>query len=132
MYLRFVSPLRGYKRGVDWGIFQAAFFCRDNDNTPNYLRNAIVEEINWFKKYLPSPDERYFDEGSVPKHLARICWFRSDAKEIINHAYGLKFLLDEGGYPIAVIKVRHPGVIFYKDKYQVVAKPERHTQTHWR
>jgi hypothetical protein len=132
MYLRFVSPLRSYKRGVEWGIFQAGFQCRDDDETPNYLRSAIIEEIDWFKKHLPSPDERYCDDGRVPKHMARICWFKCQAKDMINHAYALKFLLDEADCLISVIKTRHPGFIVYKDEYQVVAQPHIHTETHWR
>jgi hypothetical protein len=132
MYSRFVSPLRAYSRGVNWGIFQAAYACRDNENTPEYLHQPIVEEINWFKKNLTSPDSRFFDEGRVPKHIARICWFRANAREMIEHAYCLKFLLDEAGVFISVIKTKHPGVIHYKDEFQVVAQPEKSTQTHWR
>lgn len=131
MYIRFVSSLRGCKRGVEWGIFQAGFHCRDYDKTPDYLKAEIVKEINWFKRYLPSPDEAYFDNGNVGKRLSRICWFRSEATEMIEHGYALKFLLDEAGFLISVIKTRNPGRIFYKDKFQIVAQPDKSTLTQW-
>jgi hypothetical protein len=119
-------------RGVEWGIFQAGFQCRDDEVTPEYLKAEIIKEIDWFKRYLPSPDEQYFNDGDVAKHLSRICWFRSQAREMIEHAYTLKFLLDEAGYLISVIKTRNPGLIFYKDEFQIVAKPDKSTLTHWR
>ena len=108
------------------GIFQAAFKCRDDVDMPAWLHRHLIEEIDWFKKYLPSPDEHYFDRiynGDV--HPDAICWFKSGAKRFINHAWTLKALIEEVGLPLSIVKTQTPGRISYQDKYQIVAHPLR-------
>jgi hypothetical protein len=132
MYLRFVSPLRSDEHGGYLGIFQAAFECRDDEFQPYYLTDIIREEIEWFKKHLPSPDSHVFDvRGRCWKAALGICWFRSEARAMIAHAFTVRAILEECGYPIKTIGTRKPGDILYEDDFQIVAKPEKTTPTHW-
>lgn len=132
MYLRFVSPLREGRRGMYYGIFQATIECRDNEETPFYLREAIRKEFGWFKKHLPEPAEHAFARPRCPHQWPiGICWFRSEAREMINRAYYLSTLIGECDMVITVLKTRHPGQVLYKDKYQIVAIPEESTPTAW-
>ena len=130
MYLRFVSPLK-YEgstktRELHMGIFQAAFKCRDDVDMPPWLHRQLIEEIDWFRAYLPSPDAHYFDRcytGHV--HPDAICWFKASAKRFIDHAWTLKSLIEEAGLPLSIINTQTPGRISYQDKYQIVAYPLR-------
>lgn len=132
MYLRFVSPLRSGTRGVDLGIFQCAIECRDNDENPEFIRNAVRREINWFNDYLPAPCPGAFEVKSRKRFVAAgICWFKSDAQDMIRHAYTLRTLLAECGYLVTRLRTRKPGEILYADDYQVVAKPAASTPTRW-
>ena len=130
MYLRFVSPLKhgGSERARDlhMGIFQATIMCRDDVDMPAWLRNQLIEEFDWFKTYLPSPDEKYFQNWFVREHHCdSICWFKASAAHMIKRAWSLKALIEEAGLPISVVQTSTPGHISYQDKYQIVAYPLR-------
>ena len=132
MYLRFISPLRETARGVHQGLFQAIIQCRELDDYPFWLREQIELEFDWFKAHLPSPDENYFPSIYVKARADHICWFKADAKEMIQRAYGIKALLREIGCPIIVRKTDNPGQIIYRDKWQIVARPSKRTPIRWR
>ena len=130
MYLRFVSPLKAEgstrARDLHMGIFQAVIHCRDDIETPAWLRRQLDKEFDWFKTYLPSPDERYFETWCVRDyHWDSVCWFKDSATQMIKRAWALKALIEEAGLPMAVLHTETPGRISYRDKYQIVAYPLR-------
>ena len=132
MYLRFVSPLRSRERHFNYGIFQAAYDCRNNERNPDFLRDAIREELWWFCEHLDAPDEWEFEVRAHRQRLAiGLCWFRAEAREMISHAYALRALVAECGMFITTLQTRQPGVILYEDRHQIVARPLRSTPTAW-
>ena len=138
MYLRFTSPdalnlgLRGGKL-VHRGIFGPAYAVRRDKTYPRYLRNAIREELEWFEDKLPVPSRRHFQVRSKGWWYAQgICWFKSDAKEMISRAFGLRHLLAECDIFISEMHTDRPGQILYRDEHQIIAKPTAATPTVWR
>lgn len=130
MYLRFVSPLKlggsARPRDLHMGIFQAVITCRDDVDTPTWLHAQLIEEFDWFKDHLPSPDEKYFETWHVRDyHWDSICWFKASASQMIKRAWALKALIEEAGMPISVISTTTPGRITYQDKHQIVSHPLR-------
>ncbi|MEP3655394.1 MAG: hypothetical protein ABJO36_10915 [Litorimonas sp.] len=130
MYLRFVSPLKhggsARPRDLHMGLFQAVIHCRDNVDMPTWLHAQIIEEFEWFKEYLPSPDDKYFRYWYVRDfHWDSICWFKASAHQMINRAWALKALIEETGMPLSVVGTKNPGSIRYEDRYQIVANPLR-------
>ena len=69
MYLRFISPFHSRWKNVDYGIFQAAYMCRDEQLIPNYLLDQLMIQVDWFKKHLPSPDELAIEQAKLAKLL---------------------------------------------------------------
>ena len=129
MYLRFISPFRSRWKNVDNGIFQAAFMCRDEELIPNYLLDQLMTQVDWFKKHLPSPHERYFKyRGGKP---TGICWFKSDAKAMIRRARNMASIMQAGDVWIIESQTKKPGHILYTDDYQIIAKPDKTTPTKW-
>ena len=124
MYLRFESRLEHGDYKFRFGIFQAAMNLRDNEAVAEYVREAMRQDIDWYKEFLPSPDEDYF---LLRRHGRQaclgVCWFKYQATEMIRRAYDMKHRLDAWGYPITVLKSRAPGRIKYQDDYQVVVNP---------
>lgn len=128
MYLRFTVPSAGRvtRAGVAPGPFRAAsdlYWDGDRDNDPVLL--AIRRELDWFNEWLPVPRRfgvvakgRWWSDG--------ICWFRDDAREMVAHAYVLAALIEECGMPVYRRWTRDPGQVLYKDRWQVVAMPERY------
>lgn len=131
MYIRFVSPLRGSRRGVHYGLFQAIIAARELDDYPSWLRNEVEREFDWFKHTLPSPHEKHFPDIYVRARADHICWFHSEANEMIKRAHGIRLLLRECGLSISILKTIDPGRIVYSDAYQIVARPSLKTPISW-
>lgn len=138
MYLRFTSAdavdlgLRGGK-AVHRGIFGPAYAVRRDKTHPLYLRTAIREELLWFEDKLPVPTRGHFQVRSKGWwYYQGICWFKSDAREMIRRAFGLRDLLAECDIFISQLRTDRPGQILYKDDYQIIAKPAAATPTVWR
>ncbi len=118
--------------GVNRGIFGVTYDASHNTETPTYLQDAIRREVNWFCEYLPTPNEHFFEVRSRKVMRAvGICWFKSDARDMICHAFTLKALLAECGYFITTKGTGNPGQILYQDKFQIIAKPRKTTPTVW-
>ena len=123
MYLRFVSPLKyegsEKRRDLHMGLFQALIKCRDDVDMPAWLHRQLVDEFQWFKDYLPSPDEEYFDYMYTREfHPDAICWFKASAKCFIDHAWTIKALIEEAGIPFAWYSTQsNPGAIAFEDEY---------------
>lgn len=129
MYVRFISSVRSRVRGVNEGIFSCAYECRDCDLTPNYLRREIRSEINWFKENLPVPSCQAFRDNC--RRRVVVCWFKSEAEEVISHALALRMWLNECGHNIKIVGTKQPGIVCYSDAFQVVARPIAATPTSW-
>lgn len=125
MYMRFVSPWRSRVMGHDIGVFQYSWYAARDRAVPVFLRQAIDWENDWFNKFLPVPPYGLFYVKSKKRWYAKgICWFRPEARVMIRHAFALKALMDEAGYPVSVLKTDIPGTILYQDDCQIVAKPQ--------
>jgi hypothetical protein len=126
MYLRFTVPGEVTRARVAPGPFyiaNALWWRGNQDNDPVLL--ALRRELDWFNDQLPVPDRlgvvargRWWDDG--------VCWFRDSAREMVGHAYTLAALLEECGVPVTRRWTRDPGQLLYRDRWQVVAKPERY------
>lgn len=125
MYLRFTVPGTVTRARVAPGLFRIAgyLWCERNEDTPTLF--ALRRELDWFDEWLPVPDR--FSVRARHRHWSDgICWFRDEAREVVGHAYTLAALIEECGVPIERNWTRHPGQILYRDRWQVVAKPERY------
>jgi hypothetical protein len=130
MYVRFITPWWRLPRGVDSGLFGPAYSLARDPDVPEILREALWAEIGWFESNLPAPARfgvksrrRWVSDG--------ICWFVDDAREMIARAFALAALIGECGVPALKVATRRPGTILYRDRWQIVAKPEAATPTTW-
>lgn len=128
MYLRFIGPWASNMRDIDFGLFQTAFICRDENLLPDYLLSPLMNEVDWFKENLPSPDEVHFDWRG---RNVGICWFKSDAKSMIRRARRMVRICQAGDIWITQCRTTRPGHILYQDDFQIVAKPTQQTPTKW-
>ena len=132
MYLRFIGPFptRGasYVRHCDYGLFQTAFMARDDQLIAQYLIDDLMKEMDWFKIYLPSPDDHHFDYAGANVGL---CWFRDSATAMIRRARRMVNILRAGDIWVTEARTENPGRILYRDDYQIIAKPRKSTPTQW-
>lgn len=125
MYLRFTVPGTVTRARVAPGPFRlASDLWWSRADTPDPVLLALRRELDWFNEWLPVP--RRFGVVAKGRNWSDgICWFRDDAREMVGHAHVLAALLAECGVPIERNWTRDPGQILYRDRFQVVAKPER-------
>ena len=126
MFLRFTVPGTVTRARVAPGPFRVAsdlYWGGDHDNDPILI--ALREELDWFNKWLPVP--RRFGVVAKGKWWSDgICWFRDDAREMLAHMYALVSLVEDCGVPVTHNWTRDPGQMLYRDRWQVVAKPDRY------
>jgi len=128
MYLRFTAPAPPgrwsvTRARVDPGFFRSGYDVWSGDAS-DPVKIAIRRELDWFNDNLPVPS-RFAVKAKRVWHRDGICWFRDDAGEALGHAYVLASLIEECGIRIDKTWTRDPGQILYRDRWQVVAMPER-------
>lgn len=128
MYIRFITPGRvDEARYAAPGLFRRQRGCRG----PDWLRNAINEEYDWFNFNLDVPDRFGVTTRRSRRAYAGLCWFRDDAHEALRHAYTLALLLGEAGVPVTRVVSNRPGDIVWRDHQQIVAMPHRDSPVLW-
>ena len=120
MYVRFQSRIRNPTASSMAGIFGLAYELRDKGTLAEWEQEEIESLLAWFRMHLEIPAVL----KSADHHRA-ICWFHPRALEPIRRARSLKRILEDHGYVIDQITTRDPGVVIYKDGWQVVAKTRR-------
>lgn len=125
MYLRFTVPGTVTRARVAPGPFRiASDLYWDGTQEDDPVLVALRRELDWFNENLPIP-KRF---GVVAKGVTwrdGVCWFRDDAREMLAHMQVLASLVAELDIPVTRHWTRDPGQVLYRDRWQVVAKPER-------
>lgn len=122
MYLRFVTPGDAPVRGIAPGFFRSPRRWDATCDAPDYLRNAIEAEMEWFNQNLAFPKRTWVLAKGV-RHYHGVCWFDCRHQETISRAWGQAALIEESGVPVRTLRTSRPGTILYRDDQQVVAKP---------
>ena len=128
MYIRFITPWWRMRRDVDCGLFGPAYEASRDERVAEALRIAIRIQLDYFEAELPVPRRSAFRVKSRRRwYPDAICWFTDSAGPMIAEAFILASLLDEVGVPVKKLATRAPGTIFYRDPWQIVAKPRGET-----
>lgn len=125
MYVRFTTPgvvTRARVAPGPFGVASDLWWDGDNQNDPVLI--ALRRELDWFNQWLPVPS-RFGVVARGRRWSDGICWFRDEAREMLAHAEVLVALIAECGVPVERLWTRDPGQLLYRDRWQVVAKPER-------
>ncbi len=132
MYIRFITPRRvAAARGAAAGIFRAGYNLWCDETNPDWLRNALRSELDWFNANLRVPNRLGVVTRKSNRRYGGVCWFKDGARDCVAHAYLLSALLREAGLPVSRIATEKPGDIVYRDAHQIVAMPRSSTPTVW-
>lgn len=118
MYLRFVSKRQDPNSGFLQGVIHAAHTLREADRLDSFAEAWLQCEFDWFNQNLRVPSVL-----SDWENRRGISWLASDATEHIARMRSIAALVRENGVAVRVLKSRDPGLVIYRDKFQVVAKP---------
>ncbi|MDF8333217.1 hypothetical protein [Novosphingobium cyanobacteriorum] len=124
MFVRFTTPGTVTRASVAPGPFRAAYAIWNERTEDTPVLIALRRELDWFGDWLPVPD-RFHVCAKGRRWSDGVCWFRDDAREMVAHAHALCALIEDCGVPVQRTWTRDPGQLLYRDRWQVVAKPER-------
>ena len=129
MYVRFTVPVEHggtvTRMNIAPGPFRIAsglLWKGDRDSDPVLI--ALRRELDWFNDELPVP-RRFHVRARRVWWSDGVCWFRDDAREMLAHMHALVSLVEEIGVPVTRSWTRDPGQLLYRDRWQVVAMPEK-------
>jgi len=122
MYMRFVVPEWCDQAGTECGFFAEAYRIARDETLPDWLRDCVRAELDWFGRCLDVPrqlNRTFRRRGTVHG----VCWFRPEAGEHISRARHMGWLMTEAGCPVEEIRTRYPGEVIWRDAAQIVARP---------
>ncbi|MEX0613101.1 MAG: hypothetical protein WD738_21425 [Pirellulales bacterium] len=121
MYLRFVEG--GDAEDGRWltGVVTAAGVLRDAGHLEPYQIDVVETTFEWLNENLPCPPfQQNLRCGKWSPDA--VAWFLPSAAEPISRMWDLFAILIDHGVPVRVIRTANPGMIVYRDEYQVVAE----------
>jgi hypothetical protein len=115
MYVRFTIPSDPDRpdRRTATGIFHATGTLKDADRFNPWQAELLQEDFEWFNANLPRPTDLHGGRA--------VCWFRPEARAAISRAWRMAKLVESIGIPVQVFRRRDPGLIVYRDDFQVAA-----------
>lgn len=124
MYIRFITPRWDGRARSRTGFFLDAWRVSRSRSAPEWQRQELSNELNWFSQNLAVPDTLRRATGH--KQIRNgVCWFRDSASEHIGHARYVCWLIGENGIPVEELRARDCGTAIWADDHQVVALADR-------
>jgi len=119
-YVRFVIGRKNEDSNVEQGIFQAAALALEWQNITGSDADELNELRAWFSENLEKPTSFGRD-----KLRLGICWFKTDAADLISRIWEMVRILEHNGTYVKKIRTDKPGYVIYEDEWQLVAEPFR-------
>jgi hypothetical protein len=125
MYLRFVQGADSEDGRWLTGVITAARILKDEGRLEPYQVEIVESTFEWLNEHIPCPPfEENLNSGKWSRDA--VAWFRPNANEAIQHMWQLVAVLKGHGIPVRVLRTAYPGMIVYRDAYQLVAEtPKR-------
>jgi hypothetical protein len=119
MYLRFQTKMPDPQSGHPTGILVAAHTLRESDSLSKEDEAWLRGHLAYFNMHLKIP-------GCLKEHKSRrgISWFR-ETSGMLDRVWELAAFMEEQGIFIDMVKTNDPGIIYYQDGHQVVAKMKK-------
>lgn len=124
MYLRFVEGTDSQAWRSSTGIIIMSRILKDENRLEPYQVDVVEATFAWFNEHVPVPPfTSKLKSGSWSDDA--VAWFLSEAIEPIQRMWDLVAILKDHGVPVRVLRTASPGMIVYRDEFQVVAETKR-------
>jgi hypothetical protein len=124
MYIRFVVASHDENPWRATGIITSARVLCDDGELEPYEAEIVQSSFDWFNDHLPCPPFGA-NRKSGAWTVDAVAWFVPEAKEPIARMWDLVAILKEHGVAVQIFRSESPGLIVYRDEYQVVAETPR-------
>ena len=117
-YIRFQTSVLCPREKLPLGVFQAAGVLEHEGRIEAYFEDTLKETMQWFNKNLAVP--------RIAKRVSRyVFWFCADRQSFIARLWELVAVLEEHEINVQRFRTTDPGIIVYRDEYQVAAVPSQ-------
>lgn len=124
MYLRFVEGVDSPTSRWLTGVITVARILKDDGRLEPHQIEIVDATFEWLNEHLPCPPfQRNLKSGKWSQDA--IAWFLPDAVDAIQRMWDLVAVLKDHDVPVSVIRTASPGLIVYRDEFQVVAETPR-------
>jgi hypothetical protein len=121
MYLRFVEGADSEDSRWLTGIITAARILRDDGDLDEYQIEIVNATFDWLNEHIPCPPfSDSLDSGKWSEDA--VAWFRPEARDAIQKMWDLVAVLKDHDVPIRVLRTENPGLIRYRDQFQIVTE----------
>jgi len=120
MFLRFQTKALDPRSGHPTGILAAAHDLRDSGKLDPGDEAWLGDSLAYFERHLKMPPPR---KEAPDRHGIR--WFREHSS-MVARVRELAAFMDTRDIFIEIIQTEDPGIIYYEDSHQVVAKRVNH------
>jgi hypothetical protein len=122
--LRFVSGIDSQDGRWLTGVITEAQLLRDEGKLDPYQVLIVEETFEWFNDHIPCPPfQRNLESGRWSSDA--VAWFLPTVTIPIQRMWDLVAILENHGVPVRVMRTEMPGLIVYRDEFQVVAETPR-------
>jgi hypothetical protein len=117
-YIRFQTNVQCPHMKRPLGVFHAAGVLQARGRIQEYFRDTINETLDWYDNNLVVPRIADRDQRCV-------FWFCADKQQIVANVWSLVAILVEHQVDIRRLRTTDPGMIVYRDAFQVAAIPNQ-------
>ena len=125
MFIRFASPYIHHESRRETGIFQTAYRLKRSGRLTEDEYDQLCNLLHDVECDLAVPAcyrDAFIRESRKGE---TICWFKTQAREMIRSMWNVAWFLKEHGYSLMMIRTELPGRVMYEDRHQVAAVPFR-------
>jgi hypothetical protein len=117
-YIRFQTSVLCSRTQRPLGVFRAAGEIADRELVDEHLGETLEDILHWFNRNLRVP-------RITREHAECLFWFRADQQQVVSRLWDLVAILAEHHVHVRKIRTNDPGLIVYRDEFQVAAMPSR-------
>ena len=117
-YIRFYTTVFCGRAKRPLGIFRALGVLQDEERIEDYFSETVDDTLRWFNKNLSAP-------RIAERDRTCLFWFRADRQQFVARLWELVAILVEHDVEVRRVKTHDPGMIVYRDDFQVAAVPSQ-------
>jgi hypothetical protein len=117
-FIRFHTSVHCERAKRRLGIFHALGVLQDEGTIEDYFSETVEESLRWFNKNLTAP-------RIAEKDRSCLFWFCADRQQFVARLWELVAILAEHNVEVRRVRTNDPGMIVYRDDFQVAALPSR-------
>ena len=117
-YIRFQTSVLCARARRPLGIFRATGVLQTEGRIEAHFTNLVEKSLDWFSSNLTSPPINETEKNCV-------FWFCANQAQMVAEIWDLVSVLEMHDVNVTQVRTDDPGMIVYRDEFQVAALPSQ-------